>query len=91
MIRTLTMMIIMIRRMMMMITMMRTIIITIIIIRALQEKRVLHERSERGVSGDGGVSPSLLCGVSIDQMLFKDFLFKQIYIFSFKFKAFLEA
>jgi len=31
--------------------------------RALQEKRVLHERSERGVSGDGGVSPSLLCGV----------------------------
>ena len=32
--------------------------------RALQEKRVLHERSERGVSGDGGgLSPSLLCGV----------------------------
>ena len=53
----------------MMIKMMRTIlmmIFTIITLRALQEKRVLHERSERGVSGDGGVSPSLLCGVSID-------------------------
>lgn len=30
--------------------------------RALQEKRVLHERSERG-NGEGGLSPSLLCGV----------------------------
>ena len=38
-----------------------------IVDRALQEKRVLHERSEGGGSGDGGdgggLSPSLLCGV----------------------------
>ena len=36
-----------------------------IVDRALQEKRVLHERSERGGGGGdgGGLSPSLLCGV----------------------------
>ena len=38
---------------------------TTIVDRALQEKRVLHERSERGGGGGdgGGLSPSLLCGV----------------------------